>query len=100
MDSKRLRIFQIALLFGTLLQSSVLYACASDFEQGMKAYEEKDYQQAFTLMLRAAEQGNPHAQLAVSGMYKKGLGTPVDYHESYKWLKVFTRNKTRETGDW
>jgi TPR repeat protein len=68
------------------------FAQASELEDGLQAFEHKEYAKAFQLILHAAESGDVHAQLAISGMYKKGLGTPVNYKESYKWLKRYLRH--------
>lgn len=45
----------------------------------------KDNEQAFVWFLRAAEQGFVEAQLAVVGLYQKGLGCKCDLGEAFKW---------------
>ena len=82
----------VIFMFCTLAQ-------ASELEDGLQAFENKEYAQAFQLILRAAKCGDVNAQLAISGMYKKGLGTAVNYKESYKWLKRYLEQVKKVNAD-
>lgn len=46
----------------------------------------KNFNQAFRLYLKAAEQGDADAMFIVGGMYMKGQGTSVNRAEAFKWL--------------
>lgn len=46
----------------------------------------KNLSQAYRLYLMAAEQGDADAMFIVGGLYMKGLGTPVNRAEAFKWL--------------
>ena len=48
----------------------------------------QNYQHAYDWFLKAAEQGNTDAQLAISGHYLLGLGVPQDYQKSYAWASI------------
>ena len=64
------------------------------FQQGLTAYEQSDYQTAFKLWLPLAEQGNADAQVNLGQMYEKRLGVKQDYFEAVKWYR-----KAAEQGD-
>ncbi len=51
-----------------------------------------DLNQGFLVMLKAAQNGSPEAQLALSAMYKKGQGTPVDENLANQWQKTATES--------
>ncbi|NKB84993.1 tetratricopeptide repeat protein [Haemophilus influenzae] len=77
------------------------------FQQGLTAYEQSDYQTAFKLWLpmadgrgvkqdgveavkwfrKAAEQGNAEAQNGLGMMYKGRLGVKQDYFKAVKWYR-------------
>ena len=62
------------LLFLTFLflfsGSSVVFA--DDFQDGLDAYNRKDYKTAYKLFLPLAEQGNPHAETNLGRKYDNG----------------------------
>ena len=51
---------------------------ADDLQDGVDAYNRKDYKTAFEMLKPLAEQGNAMAQIRLGWMYKKGRGTPKD----------------------
>ena len=57
------------------------------FQQGLTAYEQRDYQTAFKLWLPLAEQGYASAQFNLGVMYDKGQGVKQDYFEAVKWYR-------------
>ena len=57
------------------------------FQQGLTAYKQSDYQTAFKLWLPLAEQGDVQAQLKLGSMYELGLGVKQDDVEAVKWYR-------------
>ncbi|KAL1001113.1 sel1 repeat family protein [Haemophilus influenzae] len=57
------------------------------FQQGLTAYEQSDYQTAFKLWLPLAEQGNADAQFNLGLMYYNGRGVKQDDFEAVKWYR-------------
>lgn len=64
------------------------------FQQGLTAYEQSNYQTAFKLWLPLAEQGYAQAQGGLGMMYERGLGVKQDDFEAVKWFR-----KAAEQGD-
>lgn len=60
-------------------------ANAGQFEDGLAAYDRKDYAAALKLFQPLAKQGNVHAQTNLGAMYANGHGVPQDYAEAMKW---------------
>ena len=57
-------------------------------EDGVAAYNRKDYVTAAKLMRLAADQGIANAQFNLSLMYKNGRGVTHDYKEAVKWYRL------------
>ncbi|HHF6298605.1 TPA: tetratricopeptide repeat protein [Haemophilus influenzae] len=57
------------------------------FQQGLTAYEQSDYQTAFKLWLPMAEQGYAQAQGGLGMMYERGLGVKQDDFKAVKWYR-------------
>ena len=57
------------------------------FQQGLSAYEQSDYQTAFKLWLPLAEQGEANVQLNLGVMYANGQGVKQDDVEAVKWYR-------------
>ncbi|HHF5447332.1 TPA: tetratricopeptide repeat protein [Haemophilus influenzae] len=57
------------------------------FQQGLTAYEQSNYQTAFKLWLPLAEQGDADAQLNLGAMYAIGRGVKQDGVEAVKWFR-------------
>ncbi|HHF4078950.1 TPA: tetratricopeptide repeat protein [Haemophilus influenzae] len=60
---------------------------AQQFQQGLTAYKQSDYQTAFKLWLSLAEQGNAIAQFNLGLMYINGQGVKQDDFEAVKWFR-------------
>ena len=45
-------------------------------------------EKAFEWYKRAADKGSPLAQYILSGMFKAGNGTPIDYDEAFRYLQL------------
>ncbi|HHY1074096.1 TPA: tetratricopeptide repeat protein, partial [Haemophilus influenzae] len=57
------------------------------FQQGLTAYEQSNYQTAFKLWLPLAEQGNAKAQYNLGVMYGNGRGVKQDYFKAVNWYR-------------
>ena len=78
---RKLMVFCIALLCAGAVQ-------AGDFEDGMAAYERKDYATAFAKWRTAAQQGDADAQFNLGVLYDEGKGVAQDYKEAVRWYKL------------
>ncbi|WP_435938651.1 tetratricopeptide repeat protein [Moraxella bovoculi] len=78
----------IALLLGASL-SLASPAMASDAElaQAISHYINQNYDQAFNIFKKLAEQGDAAAQNELSYMYDNGQGVHQDYHQAASWYK-------------
>lgn len=57
------------------------------FERGKQAYLDGRYSEAFELLLREAEDGNPDAQYTVGYMYYEGQGVNQDDQAALRWIR-------------
>lgn len=55
--------------------------------QGVRAYEEGDYEKAFNFFLRAAKAGNAWGMRNVAFSYRNGEGVHKDPNEAFAWFK-------------
>ena len=69
-----------------LFLSSPVYA--DDFQDGLDAYNRKDYMTAFEKLKPLAEQGHAKAQFKLGVFYEIGQGVPQDYKEAVKWYRL------------
>lgn len=69
-------------------------AWAGPYEDGVAAYDRKDYAAALDAWLPLAEQGNSAAQFNVGVLYEKGLGVAQDLSAAARWYR-----KAAEQGD-
>jgi TPR repeat protein len=70
-------------VFAALLTGAV--ATASEFDVGMEAYRDGDYQTAWKLWQPLAEQGSTDAQYGLAIMLEKGQGTEKNPLEAFDW---------------
>ena len=77
--------FILALTFLFLFSGSVY---GGDFQDGLDAYQRKNYKEAFSLWKPLAEQGYALAQYNLGVMHDKGHGVPQDYKEAVKWYRL------------
>ena len=77
---KKLLFTLLFLTFGT--------AWGGTFEDGLAAYDRKDYATAVKLWRPLAEQGNAFAQFNLGAMYNYGQGVLQDYKEAVKWYRL------------
>lgn len=57
-------------------------------EEGLQAYQLRDYPRAFSLLKPLAESGQIEAQRRLGVMYRHGLGVPRDDHEAMRWYQA------------
>ena len=58
---------------------------SSDFDTGLKAYNQMKYEDAFLIFSHLAEQGDAGAQYQLGVMYADGKGVPQDDSEALRW---------------
>lgn len=74
------KIFLIVLFFPGLVQ-------ANDFQDGLDAIYETNYEKALEKLMPLAEQGHSAAQYNIGVMYEWGNGVPQDNFSALKWYK-------------
>lgn len=58
----------------------------NQYAKGMRAYKKGEYKRAFSILKELAEEGHPHAQVAIATIYHLGLGDlKRDEDEALKW---------------
>lgn len=78
----------IIILYIVLLNLSLITACGSPSDpgkEGLKAYENKDYETAVKLLLPLAENGNANAQYYMGLMHWSGKGVSKSLVEAREW---------------
>jgi ankyrin repeat protein len=63
-------------------------AYAGDLEEGVSAFQRKDYPRALTLLRPLAEQGNAIAQLRLADMLMFGNGVPPSAADAARWVRI------------
>ncbi len=61
-------------------------------KEGLKAFESKDYQNAYKLLKPMAEAGNSEAQCILANMYHLGMGRDKDTFQAIYWYKRASEN--------
>ena len=61
---------------------------AQDFQKGIEAYQQGDFETALEEWRPLAEQGHADAQVSLGAMYHYGYGVPQDYTEAAKWYRL------------
>ena len=75
----------LILSFFTLSISNLAFG--DDILKGFDAYKNKDYETAFEIWHKLAEEGDAIAQNSLGVLFQKGQGVKKNYSESYKWFK-------------
>ena len=57
-----------------------------DFDDGMVAIKNGNYQEAIRIFRVAAEKGDKYAQHCLGVLLHKGLGIKKNHEESFKWM--------------
>ena len=79
------------LLSAALISMFIVFAVSANagpFEDGVAAYNRKDYVTAAKLMRLSADQGYANAQNNLGVLYFKGQGVTQDYKEAVKWYRL------------
>ena len=82
---KKVNIYLSILLLFLLVGLSSVYA---GYEEGLAAYDRRDYETAFQEFKPLAEQGDELAQYNLGAMYYNGQGVPRDYVMAYMWFNL------------
>ena len=84
---KRIELFTTALAAALLMSSILAPLSRAGFEEGVTAYEAKDYMTAFEEWLPLAKKNDPAAMRNIGHMYRRGLGVPQDFGKAMTWYK-------------
>ena len=83
-------------VFAIFFAFAFLCACqasgSSIYNQGVEAYENKDYTKAAELYQKAADQGHVRAEFNLGFLYQTGQGLPLDRVLSYAWATLAIKN--------
>lgn len=58
-----------------------------DFRRGWDAYVQRDYVTALRYLVMAADGGDPRAAEALAEIHERGLGTPRDPEQAFRWRR-------------
>ena len=75
-------------LFAALAQWLSSSSVPRRVEDGIAAYERRDYTTALHLWRQLADEGNADAQIELGRMYERGHGVPRDDSEALKWYRL------------
>ena len=79
----RPRLYLLPLVL--LLASAVCFA--GDYEDGEAAYKRGDHKTAASVWTKAANKGDPRAQVMLGSMYAEGKGVAQDYKQPALWYR-------------
>ena len=80
--NKKSLVFSLFCIMALLQYSNVW---AASYEEGKKAYLDKDYAQALAILEPLAEKGNSQAQVTLGIMYDFGHGVAKDQAKAIEW---------------
>jgi TPR repeat protein len=63
-------------------------ASGQTLQDGLDAYDKKNYKKALEILRPLAEQGDAEAQFKVGNIYDYGRGVSRDFKQAYKWYKL------------
>jgi len=87
-------LLMVVLPFDDGFQINDGFQVDAEFQEGLDAYNRKDYKTALEKWRPLAEQGHADTQYNLGIMYKEGQGVAQDYKEAVKWYR-----KAAEQGD-
>ena len=61
---------------------------AADYDEGLAAFNRRDYRQAFDVWTPLAAQGNTRAQAGIAYLLDHGLGETKDVEEAARWYRT------------
>ena len=71
-------------------------AAASPLQKGISLYESKQFQEAFPLIEKEAQNGNAEAQYYLGRMYRWGEGTHQDLDKAFHWYSKGAKQGNRK----
>ena len=75
------------ILFALIMCLGIVGLVLADYQAGVDAYEQGDYEIALKEWKPLAESGDSKAQFRLGVMYDKGVGVAQDYGEAFKWFQ-------------
>jgi hypothetical protein len=76
-----------ALLIALWLMAGCAAAWAGDYERGIKAYNKGEYEEALSVLMPFAKDGDPYSQFAIAVMYDDGVGKPQNFERALEWYR-------------
>ena len=76
----------ILIILSLILVVPVVYA--DDYQDGVDAFDKKDFKAALKKLKPLAEKGHAKAQNKLGVMYGKGQGVSQDFKEAFKWYQL------------
>lgn len=71
-------------------------APASDLQEGLRAYSQRNFAAAIRYWAPLAQRGDPAAQYNLGRLYARGEGVARDLPEAYKWFTLASMGGRRE----
>ena len=83
------------MIFFTELTSEDLIDDETYYLNGVKLYDQGNFEESYIIFFNLSEKGNKDAIYNLSNMYFEGIGTAQNYHKSleYTWLCSLNGNK-------
>ena len=85
MKKLSLLLLTLVLVAGCATTMNTREVMQDSYLQGVQAYEDYDYDKAFSLLKSAATAGNPNAQYLLAILYDFGRGTSTNHEEANVW---------------
>jgi len=73
---------------GALFLAGAVFAESPDYSEGWAAYQRQDYTTAIRYLVMAADAGDARAARALADIHERGLGTPVDREQAFRWRRL------------
>jgi len=81
------RVFRAGLMALAFAAGGAAPVWAGPLEDGLAAFDRRDYGEALRLLRPLADQGVPAAQTGLGYMYNNGLGVPPSPEEAVQWYR-------------
>ena len=79
-------IVLLGLVFAVAACGKAETSSAAEAEEGLAAFQKRDFDEAFEILLPLAEKGDAEAQFKVGFMYVHGRGVDRDFDEAIGWM--------------
>ncbi|MZH05909.1 MAG: sel1 repeat family protein [Nitrospinae bacterium] len=87
-------IINLSILFLVFCFSSPSFA--NDFDEGLDAIHETDYEKALEILMPLAVKGHAPSQYNLGVMHEWGNGVPKDYVKAMKWYKLSAQGSHKD----